>query len=71
MLVLTRRVGQSIIIGNSVKLTVTEAGKSRVKIGIDAPREVAVHREEMHQRETSCATGSASREDAGRTAAHS
>lgn len=50
MLILTRRVGQSIVIGDSIRLTIHDAGKSKVKIGIEAPPEVSIHREEIYQR---------------------
>ena len=47
MLVLTRRVGESIVIGNDVVVTVLEVRGEVVRVGIDAPREVAVHRQEV------------------------
>jgi carbon storage regulator len=50
MLVLTRRPGESIIIGNGIKLTVVTVGPGRVKIGIDAPPNVRIDREEIHTR---------------------
>ncbi|HSQ55117.1 MAG TPA: carbon storage regulator [Gemmata sp.] len=50
MLVLTRRVGESIIIGNGIKLTVVHVGPGRVKIGIDAPPSIRIDREEIHAR---------------------
>jgi carbon storage regulator len=50
MLVLTRRQGESIIIGNGIKLTVVSVGPGRVKIGITAPPEVRIDREEIHSR---------------------
>lgn len=50
MLVLTRKVGDSIRIGEEIKITVVEVDGHNVKIGIDAPRSVAVHREEVFQR---------------------
>lgn len=50
MLVLTRRPGESIVIGNGVKLTVVTIGPGRVKIGIDAPPDVRINREEIHTR---------------------
>ncbi len=50
MLVLTRRTGESIVIGNGIKLTIVNIGPGRVKIGIDAPRSVRIDREEIHDR---------------------
>ena len=50
MLVLTRRTGESIIIGNGIKLTVVSVGPGRVKIGIEAPPSVRIDREEVHAR---------------------
>jgi carbon storage regulator len=50
MLVLTRRTGESIIIGNGIKLTVVNVGPGRVKIGIEAPPSVRIDREEIHAR---------------------
>lgn len=48
MLVLTRRANQSIMIGNDVIITVLEVRGDQVRIGIRAPREVQVHREEVY-----------------------
>lgn len=50
MLVLTRRPGESIVIGNGIKLTVVNVGPGRVKIGIEAPPNVRIDREEVHAR---------------------
>ncbi len=50
MLILTRRVGETLMIGDDVSVTVLGVKGSQVHIGIKAPREVAVHREEIHQR---------------------
>jgi carbon storage regulator len=50
MLVLTRRPGESIIIGDGIKLTVVSVGPGRVKIGIEAPPNVRIDREEIHTR---------------------
>ena len=47
MLVLTRRVSQSIVIGNDVVVTVLEVRGDQVRIGVSAPRDVDVHREEV------------------------
>lgn len=50
MLIVTRRVGESITIGNDVKLTVLGVKGSQVRLGIDAPREIAIHRGDTTQR---------------------
>ncbi len=50
MLVLTRKLGQSVIIGNDIKITVVAIGKQQVKLGVDASRNVIVHREEVYKR---------------------
>jgi carbon storage regulator len=50
MLVLTRRPGESIVIGNGIKLTVVSVGPGRVKLGIEAPPNVRIDREEIHAR---------------------
>ena len=47
MLVLTRRANQSIMIGSDVVVTVLEVRGDQVRIGIDAPRSISVHREEV------------------------
>ncbi len=47
MLVLTRRAGESLIIAEDVKITVISLGNGRVKIGITAPRDVTIVREEL------------------------
>ena len=47
MLVLTRRANQSIVIGRDVTVTVLEIRGDQVRLGISAPREVSVHREEV------------------------
>ena len=49
MLVLTRRPGESIIVGQDIVVTVIEIKGGQVRIGIDAPREVQVHREEVYE----------------------
>lgn len=48
MLVLTRKVNESIMIGDDIKITVVEVKGDQVKLGISAPKRVAVHREEVY-----------------------
>jgi carbon storage regulator len=50
MLVLSRRVGETVMIGHDVKLTVLEVKGCQVRVGINAPKNVAVHREEIYRR---------------------
>lgn len=50
MLILTRRVGESLVIGDDVTITVLGVKGNQVRIGVNAPREVAVHREEILNR---------------------
>ena len=50
MLILTRRVGESLMIGNDVTITVLGVKGNQVRIGVKAPKEVAVHREEILSR---------------------
>lgn len=50
MLVLTRRVGESIHVGEEIRLTVLAVKGQNVKMGILAPREVAIHREEVYEK---------------------
>ena len=62
MLVLTRKAGESIVIGSDVVVTVIELRGGQVRVGIDAPREVQVHREEIYEevcRENKAAAASA------------
>jgi carbon storage regulator len=50
MLILTRRVGESLMIGNNVTVTVLGVKGNQVRIGVNAPKDVAVHREEIFER---------------------
>ena len=50
MLILTRRVGESLMIGDEVTITVLGVKGNQVRIGVNAPKEVAVHREEILNR---------------------
>ena len=50
MLVLTRRLGESINIGDEIKITVVDIDGKQVKVGIEAPRDVAIFREEVYER---------------------
>jgi carbon storage regulator len=50
MLILTRRVGETLMIGNDVTVTVVAVNGSQVRIGVNAPKDVAVHREEIYDR---------------------
>ena len=50
MLILTRRVGETVMIGEDVTVTVLGVKGNQVRIGVNAPRDVAVHREEIFER---------------------
>jgi carbon storage regulator len=50
MLILTRRVGETVVIGNDVTVTVLGVKGNQIRLGVNAPREVAVHREEIYER---------------------
>ena len=50
MLILTRRVGETIMVGDEVQVTVLRVKGNQIRIGVDAPKEVAVHREEIYNR---------------------
>ncbi len=50
MLILTRRIGETLMVGDNVAITVLGVKGNQVRIGVNAPKEVSVHREEIYQR---------------------
>jgi carbon storage regulator len=50
MLILTRRIGETVMIGGNVTVTVLGVKGSQVRMGVNAPKDVAVHREEIYER---------------------
>lgn len=50
MLILTRRVGETLMIGDDVTVTVLEIKGNQIRIGVNAPKETSVHREEIYER---------------------
>ncbi|HSG61674.1 MAG TPA: carbon storage regulator CsrA [Pseudomonadales bacterium] len=50
MLILTRRIGETLMVGDEVTVTVLGVKGNQVRLGVNAPKDVAVHREEIYQR---------------------
>ncbi|ART62309.1 carbon storage regulator CsrA [Kushneria marisflavi] len=50
MLILTRRVGETLMVGDEITVTVLGVKGNQVRLGVNAPRDVSVHREEIYQR---------------------
>ena len=50
MLILTRKVGESVLIGDGIKVSILAVKGNQVRVGIDAPKDVPVHREEVRER---------------------
>lgn len=50
MLILTRRVGETLMIGDNVSVTVLRVKGNQVRLGVNAPRDISVHREEIYER---------------------
>jgi carbon storage regulator len=49
MLILTRKTGESVVVGNSIRLTVVEVSGGMVRLGFDAPLAVSIYRDELHR----------------------
>lgn len=50
MLILTRKLGESVVIGDNIKITVVGIGKQQVKLGVNASKNVVIHREEIYNK---------------------
>lgn len=65
MLILTRRIGETLMVGDDVTVTVLGVKGNQVRIGVNAPKDVAVHREEIYQRIQKERGGSEGNENSG------
>lgn len=63
MLILTRRAGETVMIGSDITITVLGVKGNQVRIGINAPKEIAVHREEIYERIQSEKNGASAAEN--------
>lgn len=50
MLILTRRIGETLMVGDDISVTVLGVKGNQIRLGVDAPKDVSVHREEIYQR---------------------
>lgn len=50
MLILTRKRGESIMIGDNIKINILDISKGQIKIGFEAPKEISIHREEIYNK---------------------
>lgn len=50
MLILTRKLGESIVIGDNIKIKVVEINNQQIRLGVDAPKNIIVHREEVYNK---------------------
>ncbi len=66
MLVLTRRPGESVVVGHEVTITVLEVRQDQVRIGVDAPRSVTIHRQEVYDQIVRENAGAVTSADAAR-----
>jgi carbon storage regulator len=70
MLILTRRVGETVVIGEDVDITVLGVKGNQVRLGVKAPREISVHREEIYKRIKSEAASKAAGNGQGSSHGH-